>query len=186
MIFKILLGLAFVLVFAFGMFMFAGPEKIWRRLGAIEPLELSQWAGRSSPNWALACPMLEDGTRYCKGIAPTHESPVATAKPIDIYNWLISRIEADGFPSRNSGSARTASAINIVARDDEAIKIRFEALSPGLRFPDIIDLEVFAIGKKQAGFALLSQSVLGQEDFDLNARRIERVLEDFADIYERN
>lgn len=186
MILKFLLALVLLLAFAFGMFMLAGPENIWRRLGAVEPLQLSQWPGRSSPNWALACPKMEDGKRYCKGIGPTHESPVVTAKPGDVYKWLVSRIEADGNASRNSGAARSASAIRSVTRDDVAMKIRFEALSPTLKFPDIIDLEVFALGPRKTSFALLSQSVLGFDDLGLNARRLERILEDFTDIYVRD
>ncbi|MFK8035194.1 MAG: DUF1499 domain-containing protein, partial [Hyphomicrobiales bacterium] len=158
----------------------------WRRLGTIEPLQLTDWVGRSSPNWALACPKMQDGTRYCKGIAPTHESPVTAAKPAEIYKWLITRLEADGYASRNSGELRSASTVTEIARDDNALKIRLEALSPTLKFPAIIDLEVFAIAPGQTGFALLSQSLLGTEDFGLNSRRIERVLEDFTDIHVRS
>lgn len=166
--------------------MLAGPENIWRRLGTVEPLQLTDWVGRSSPNWALACPKLQDGTRYCKGIAPTHESPVTVAKPAEIYNWLISRLKADGYSSRNSEDLRSASTVREITRDDNALKIQLEALSPTLKFPDIIDLEVFAIGPEQTGFALLSQSLLGTEDFGLNSRRIERILEDFTDIHVRH
>lgn len=166
--------------------MLAGPENIWRRLGSVEPLQLTNWEGRSSPNWALACPKMEDGDRYCKGISPTHESPVVAAKPDKIYRWLVSRIEADGTGRRNSGTLRSASLVTVVTRDDVAMKIRFEALSPTLKFPDIIDLEVFALGSDKASFALLSQSVLGNDDLGLNARRIERILEDFTDIHVRD
>lgn len=166
--------------------MLAGPENIWRRLGTIEPIQLVDWAGRSSPNWALACPKMEDGQRYCKGIAPTHESPEVSAKPDEVYKWLVSRIEADGDASRNSGTLRSASSITSITRDDVAMKIRFEALSPTLKFPDIIDLEVFALGPHETSFALLSQSVLGYDDLGLNARRVERILEDFTDTYVRD
>lgn len=186
MILKFLLALLLLFAFAFGMFMLAGPENIWRRLGTIKPLQLIDWAGRSSPNWALACPKMEDGSRYCKGISPTHESPVVTAKPSELYNWLVSRIEANGYASRDSDEQRSASAVTVVSRDDAAMKIRFEALSSTLKFPDIIDLEVFAAGPRKAGFALLSQSVLGYDDFGANGRRVEGILEDFSDIYVRD
>ncbi|MEP0519847.1 MAG: DUF1499 domain-containing protein [Hyphomicrobiales bacterium] len=186
MILKSLVALALLFAFLIGMFLLAGPENIWRRLGSVAPLQLTNWEGLSSPNWALACPKMEDGSRYCQRISPTHESPIVFGEPERIYKWLVDRIEADGYASRNAGGLRTASSINIVTRDDVALKIRFEALSPTLKFPDIIDLEVFAVRHGTSSFALLSQSVLGFDDLGLNARRLERILEDFTDIHVRD
>ena len=131
----------------------------------------------------MASPRLQDGGGYCNGIAPTLEGPVSDANPAEIYKWLIGCLKAGGYASRNSGDLCCAFTVTEIMRDDGAPKIRREALSPTLSLPDIIDLEVFSIGPRQTSFALLSQSLLGTEDFGLNGRRRERILEDFTDIH---
>jgi len=45
-----------------------------------------------------------------------------------------------------------------------------------MRFPDTIDLEVFAAGEGQSTLALYSRSLLGRKDFGVNAARVERWL----------
>ena len=45
-----------------------------------------------------------------------------------------------------------------------------------MRFPDTIDLEVFAAGEGQSTLALYSRSLLGRKDFGVNRARVERWL----------
>ena len=168
---KILIAILVLIVFAGGGLWLIGPEKLWRQFGTIQPLDIYSWVGRSTPNWALACPAQDSDERYCKGIAPTHESPLVSQTPEDVFNWLVARIETAAKTQRHK------------TKRDTALKTRFIALSPGLSFPDIIDLEVFATNDGRAGFALLSQSQIGISDMNVNGQRIGAIIDDFKDKF---
>mgnify|MGYP003626285389 FL=1 len=162
-----------------------GPEQLWRRLNQIEPLQLQDWPGRPTPNWALACPDMPPDERYCRAAVPTHTSPVVAADADELFQWFASHIQAGG-EAGVPAKSRNASLVTVTARNDAARKIRFEVLSPRLSFPDIIDLEVFPTGQDRAGFALLSQSLLGSSDLGVNARRIEHYLKDVSAEFDRS
>ncbi|MEH6725299.1 MAG: hypothetical protein V7703_04005 [Hyphomicrobiales bacterium] len=117
---KILLVLALMVAFLGLTLMMIGLEKLWHRLGQIEPVELSTWPGRSTPNWALACPDTSDGI-YCKSAERTHTSPAVQANEDAVYEWFIRYATGDETPGTS-----------LISRDDGRRKVRFEALSSGL------------------------------------------------------
>ena len=94
---KILLVLALVIACLGLALMIIGPEKLWHRLGQIEPVELSAWPGRSTPNWALACPDTSDGT-FCKSAKRTHTTPAVKANEDTVYEWFIRYAAGDENP----------------------------------------------------------------------------------------
>ncbi|WP_306261728.1 hypothetical protein [Pararhizobium sp. IMCC21322] len=166
---KILLMLLLLLGVAMLAFMNLGPEKLWNRLHQIEPLELSTWPGRETPNWALACPDTPDGSSFCKGAERTHTSATVKASTTDLLDWFVTYVAGDG-----------KSAASVVTRDDERKKARFQILSSGLKFPDIVDLEIIDLGNGTASAAILSQSLLGIEDFGVNSERVDAWLKAYS------
>lgn len=159
----LLLGLIMLAV------MVLGPEKLWNRLHQLEPVELSIWPGRETPNWALACPDAPDGSSFCKGAQRTHTSPAVKASTADLFNWFVTYVAGDG-----------KSAASVVTRDDELTKIRFQILSSGLKFPDFVDVEIVDMGDGTASAAILSQSLLGTEDFNVNRQRVDAWLKAYS------
>lgn len=150
-------------------FMVPGPEKLWNRLQQIEPVELSTWPGRAAPNWALVCPDTPDGVSFCKGAERTHTSAAVKASTADLFDWFITYVTGDG-----------ENAASVVERNDEQRKARFQILSSGFKFPDFIDLEIVDLGNGTASAAILSQSLLGSEDFGVNAQRVDEWLKAFS------
>ncbi len=61
----------------------------------------------------------------------------------------------------------------LMSRDNGQRKARFEALSRGLKFPDIIDIEVVPLEDGRVSVVILSQSLLGIEDFGVNRERLD-------------
>ena len=150
-------------------FMILGPDKLWNRLQQIEPVELSIWPGRPTPNWALACPDTSDGGSFCKGAERTHTSSAVKAGNAELFDWFITYVTGD-----------RRSAASVVTRDDELRKARFQILSSGLKFPDFVDLEIVDLGNGTASAAILSQSLLGTEDFGVNAQRVDEWLKAYS------
>lgn len=166
---KMLLILLLLLGIVALAFMMLGPDKLWNRLQQIEPVDLSTWPGRASPNWALACPDTPDGGSFCKGAERTHTSSAVKAGTAELFDWFITYVTGDG-----------RSAAIVVTRDDEQRKARFQILSSGLKFPDFIDLEIVDLGSGTASAAILSQSLLGTEDFGVNAQRVDEWLKAYS------
>lgn len=150
-------------------FMILGPDKLWNRLQQLDPVELSTWPGRATPNWALACPDTPDGGSFCKGAERTHTSSAVKASTADLFDWFITYVTRDG-----------GTAASVVTRDDEQRKARFQILSSGLKFPDFVDLEIVDLGNGAASAAFLSQSLLGIEDFGVNAQRVDEWLKAYS------
>ncbi len=166
---KTLLVVVLLLAIAGFLLVVIGPEKLWHRLGRIEPVELSDWAGRDTPNWALACPDDAEGNSFCKQAERTHVAPAVTARKNAVYQWFVTYAK---------GGETTG--VTILSRDAERGKLRFEAVSSVLRFPDIIDLEIISLEDGRASIALLSQSLLGKKDFGVNSQRLDAWLKDFS------
>lgn len=145
--------------------MVLGPEKLWNKLHQIEPVQLSTWAGRDTPNWALACPNVPDGESFCKSAERTHTSPTVRANASEVFDWFITSVAGDG-----------KSAASVVTRDDEHRTARFQILSSGLKFPDFVDLEIVDFGDGTVSAAILSQSLLGIKDFGVNGHRVDELL----------
>lgn len=159
-----------LLLSAFSLVLFAiGPEKLWHRLGKIAPVELSNWPGRETSNWALACPDDANGNSYCSGVKRTREAPVVSAGGNAVFEWFVSYAEGSD-----------TSGLKILSQDAERGKLRFEALSSVLKFPDIIDLEIISLEDDRVSIALLSQSLLGRKDFGVNRQRLDVWLQDFS------
>jgi uncharacterized protein (DUF1499 family) len=166
---KTLLVVVLLLAIAGLVLLAIGPEKLWHRLGRIAPVELSGWAGRDTPNWALACPDDANGKSFCQQAERTHDAPVVKAGKNAVYEWFVTYAEGgDG------------TGLTILSRDAERGKLRFEALSSVLKFPDIIDLEIVSLEDGRVSIALLSQSLLGKGDFGVNSQRLDAWLKDFA------
>lgn len=165
----------------------AGPERLWRQLGQVPPsLDLREWPGRASPNWALSCPALPDGTSYCKGTAPTHASPVFAVEAKELFDWMIGRILAEPMHGGNSEAARNYSAVTVLERDDQRHKIRFELLTLRMKYPDIVDLDVIELPDGNVSFAILSQSLIGLSDLGKNAHFVARLTKDAVDRFGRH
>jgi uncharacterized membrane protein YkvA (DUF1232 family) len=101
-------------------------------------------------------------------IKDTHTSPAVIADRDAVYEWFIKYATGN----ENPGTS-------LLSRDDARRKARFEALSSGLKFPDIIDLEVVSLEDGKVSAAILSQSLLGMKDFGVNSDRLNAWLKAF-------
>lgn len=141
-------------------------EALWRT-GLIRPDVLvfpgfDRLERRGSGNDALACP-----PGRCAAAAD-FPSPVLNVTADE----LLARVRKLALAEPRTIELKTAPL------DD--VRADFQQASATLRFPDIVSVEVFALGSQQSTLAIWSRSVVGRKDFGVNRTRVERWLKALA------
>lgn len=135
-----------------------------KRLGWLPPdIEaFPGWASikrRSTGNDALAC-----APGRCPATQVDFESPVFEIPA----TRLLAKIEAIIF-----AEPRT---VRLDETRGGATRADYQQASALLRFPDIINIEVFEVTPETSTLAIWSRSVVGRKDFGVNRGRVERLL----------
>lgn len=146
----------------------SGPGNFWiaalARAGLL-PADVLTFPGfddlqrRRSGNDALACPAGGCARQNAEFEVPVFEMPA---------NELLARIHQAAL-----AEPRTVRS-DIAPQQD--FRIDFRQTSAIFRFPDIISVEVFALGPQRSTFAIWSRSVVGLSDFGVNRARVARWL----------
>lgn len=144
-----------------------GPGSLWIetlwRTGLIPPDVLSfpgfdKLERRPTGNDALACP-----AGRCSTVSD-FESPVFELPPQE----LLARVRKFALSEPRTIELKTV--------PNEDVRADFQQASATLRFPDIVSVEVFALGPQRSTLAIWSRSVVGRKDFGVNRARVERWL----------
>jgi len=114
---------------------------------------------RHPMNDALVCP-----AGWCANAQPDHEAKTYDMAPAQLLGRLtrIALAEADTTAlDRGADRDRTA---------------RFLQRTRLMRFPDTIDIAVFAVGADKSTLAIYSRSLVGRRDLGVNRARVDRWL----------
>lgn len=114
---------------------------------------------RATGNDALACPAGRCGATPADFESPTYAMPASV---------LVSRIRAVALAEPRTVDLSTL---------PEELRADFQQASAMLRFPDIVNVQVFALGPSESTLAIWSRSVVGRKDFGVNRTRVQRWLQ---------
>lgn len=125
----------------------------------IDPVDWATLTRHTTPNDALVCP-----AALCPDAKPDREPQTRAMAP----DALLARLKRVALAE--PGTRELSAAPN---RDRSARFVQYTRL---MRFPDTIDVEVFASGEG-ATLAIYSRSLIGRSDLGVNRARIARWLE---------
>lgn len=125
----------------------------------IGPVDWATLTRRPSGNDALVCP-----AELCPGAKPDQASRTWAMPPADLLARFIEVVLSE------PGTRALPEEPN---RPHTARFIQYTRL---MRFPDTIDIEVFATPDNQSTVAIYSRSLLGRGDFGVNRARVARWL----------
>lgn len=126
------------------------------------PVAFETLARRTRPNDSLAAP-----AGLCRAARPDFDAP-SLPRP-------VSQLFAD--IARVAMSEPNTRELHIGPASDRR---RFAQLSPLMRFPDVVDVQVVDLGGGHASLALYSRALVGIRDFGVNRARIARWLDAVA------
>jgi uncharacterized protein (DUF1499 family) len=138
-----------------------GPLGLWGALsgknlaeGDLVPVEFADLVRRSTPNDALVC-----GEGVCPMAAADRVAPVFEVAPSE----LLARLDQ---------LLRAVAGSEALYVGPEANRLRFVFKTKWMRFPDVVDAEVFAVAPNRSTLALYSRSVVGRNDQGVNKARL--------------
>jgi uncharacterized protein (DUF1499 family) len=125
----------------------------------VGPVDFSTLQRHATGNDALVCP-----AGLCAGAVPEQQAKTYDMAPAQLLERLtkIALAEPD------------TTALDCGADCDHTA--RFLQISRIMRFPDTIDVAVFAVGTDRSTLAIYSRSLVGRRDFGVNRARLERWL----------
>ncbi len=118
------------------------------------PVDFSTLRKSTSPNQYLVCP-----PQLCAG-TPDRNSPV--------YH-----IPARDLAVRVQNMVSQENRVHIINQNIEEMSYRYLQRSLIFGFPDIIDVQIFALSGDRSTLALYSHALVGHSDFGVNRRRID-------------
>jgi uncharacterized protein (DUF1499 family) len=122
------------------------------------PIAFGRLVRRWMPNDALACPPGECGSAAVD-VRPSSYPSTANELRRRVRRFFLEQ------------------GASLVGSDDTAQHDRFVVRTKLMRFPDTVDVEIFAIDAEHATLAVYSRSQLGYYDFGTNLRRVRALLE---------
>ena len=125
----------------------------------IGPVNWATLTRHATPNDALVCPAVR-----CPNASPDAE-PKSYAMPPAA---LLARLKTVALAEPDTSELSCEPRCDHLARILQHTKL--------MRFPDTIDIEVFAVGENQSTLAIYSRSLLGRKDFGVNRARVGRWL----------
>lgn len=153
--FAALWGVVFLILTTYGW------EKVWEhQFGPADQgaVIFEDFAKGPKPNQALMCPF-----GICK------ESDVDKTSPI--YN-----VSADKLKAGLIKALASEKSLKRVDDQSDPMRLRYVQRTRLMRFPDTINIQIFALGDDSSTLALYSTSLVGESDFGVNLQRANRWL----------
>lgn len=140
-----------------------GPLGIWGRLvgvdlSSVAPVDFARFSRRSSPTDALIC-----GAGICAAKSDA-EVPVFG----ETADQLMKRLDGIFGPMERSER---------ISQGEASLHHRYVIKTRLMRYPDIVDVEVFAVDDAHATFAVYGRSIIGSYDYGVNKARNEKIME---------
>jgi uncharacterized protein (DUF1499 family) len=123
----------------------------------IGPVDWTTLTRHMTPNDALVC-----AAARCPNAKPDWEPKIYAMPPGDLLARLKKIVLAE------SGTSELS------CEPDRDRVARFIQRTRLMRYPDTIDVEVFAAPNNQSTLAVYSRSLIGRKDFGVNRARVER------------